>query len=55
MEKFEIQDRFAKGYDCAQVVLTAFSEELGLSKDMANKVSACFGGGMMHVVLLQVL
>ena len=48
MEKLEIQEKFAQGYDCAQVVLAHFSEELGLSKDMAYKVSACFGGGMMQ-------
>jgi len=48
MEEKLIQERFIKGYDCSQVVLAHFAEKLGISEDMANKVSACFGGGMMQ-------
>lgn len=36
---------FAKGFDCSQVVLSYFAEDLGLDVDTANKISACFGGG----------
>lgn len=48
MEEKLIQEKFMKGYDCSQVVLTHFAEQLGLTEEMANKVSACFGGGMMQ-------
>lgn len=48
MDEKLIQDKFMKGYDCSQVVLAHFAENLGISEEMANKVSACFGGGMMQ-------
>lgn len=48
MDTKRIQELFMQGYDCSQVVLTYYAEQLGLSKDMANKVAACFGGGMME-------
>lgn len=48
MEEKVIQEKFIKGYDCSQVVLAYFAEKLGLSEEVANKVSACFGGGMMQ-------
>ncbi len=32
--------------NCAQAVLTAFCEELELSRDTALKVAKCFGGGI---------
>ena len=48
MEEKIIQEKFMKGYDCSQVVLAHFAEKLGITEDMANKVSACFGGGMMQ-------
>ena len=48
MDEKLIQEQFMKGYDCSQVVLSHFAEKLGLTKDEANKVSACFGGGMMQ-------
>jgi len=32
--------------NCAQSVLTAFCEKLGLKKDLAMKVARAFGGGM---------
>ena len=44
----KIQEDFIKGYDCSQVVLAHFAEKLGVSKETAYKVSACFGGGMMQ-------
>lgn len=48
MEEKVIQDKFIKGYDCSQVVLAHYAEKLGISEDTANKVAACFGGGMMQ-------
>ncbi len=32
--------------NCAQSVLTAFSEELGIKKELATKLAMGFGGGM---------
>jgi C_GCAxxG_C_C family probable redox protein len=37
---------FAKGYNCAQCVLTAFAPGLGLDHQTALKVASGFGGGM---------
>ena len=37
---------FADGYMCSQAVFAAFSEELGLPKEQALKIGACFGSGM---------
>lgn len=37
---------FGNGYRCSQAVFAAFSEELGLSKEQALKIGACFGSGM---------
>jgi C_GCAxxG_C_C family probable redox protein len=34
--------------NCAQAVLTAFCEELGLEKNLALSLSQGFGGGMGH-------
>ena len=48
IEERMIREKFIKGYDCSQVVLSYFAERLGITEEMANKVSACFGGGMMH-------
>ena len=39
-------EKFASGYNCAQSVLHAFAEELGMDKDTATRVAASFGGGM---------
>lgn len=47
MEKADIaKDTFQNGFNCAQAVLSTFSEELGLDKETALKLSTCFGGGM---------
>lgn len=46
MEPKVIAEKFSKGFDCSQVVLEAFAEELNISSEVANKVAACFGGGM---------
>ena len=37
---------FLKKYYCSQAVLAAFADELGMTKEQALKVAACFGGGM---------
>lgn len=37
---------FLEGHNCAQAVLCAFAEEVGLSQDTARTISACFGGGL---------
>ncbi len=47
MEEKMIQEKFMKGYDCSQVVLEYYAEKLGVSRELANKAAACFGGGMM--------
>jgi C_GCAxxG_C_C family probable redox protein len=39
-------ERFAEGYNCAQAVMFAFSEDCGLSPDLALKAACGFGGGM---------
>lgn len=37
---------FLEGYNCAQAVLLAFAEELGLDEKTALRLSSSFGGGM---------
>ena len=37
---------FEEGYVCSQAVFAAFSEKLGLPKQQALKIGACFGSGM---------
>jgi C_GCAxxG_C_C family probable redox protein len=39
-------EKFLSGYNCAQSVLWAFSEELGLPADTALKVATGLGAGM---------
>lgn len=48
MEEKVIAELFAKGYDCSQVVVSHYAEELGISEELANKAAACFGGGMFQ-------
>ena len=43
-----IAESFMKGYDCSQVVVAHFADRLGISAEVANKVAACYGGGMME-------
>lgn len=42
----QITEEFMKGYDCSQVVFRHFAERFGISEDEANRIAACFGGGM---------
>ena len=37
---------FKEGYNCAQAVFAAYSEELGMNTETALKLSSSFGGGM---------
>ena len=37
---------FQEGYNCAQAVVCAHCEKLGVDKDTALKIAAPFGGGM---------
>lgn len=47
MTEEKIREAFMQGYDCSQVVLRTYAAELGITEDEANRVAACFGGGMM--------
>jgi len=42
----EVNKLSSEGFNCAQIVAAAFSEELNVDKDTAKKMAACFGGGM---------
>lgn len=47
MKKSEVAVKlFTDGYNCAQAVLGAFAEDVGLSQSQALKMSAPFGGGI---------
>ncbi|MBQ7859521.1 MAG: C_GCAxxG_C_C family protein [Faecalibacterium sp.] len=37
---------FKRGYNCSQSVVAPFAEELGLSEELALKLSCGFGGGI---------
>jgi C_GCAxxG_C_C family probable redox protein len=39
---------FDEGFNCAQSVLSAWGEELGLDRETALGVATAFGGGMGH-------
>ena len=40
------QELFLKGYNCSQAVFCAFSEDFGIKRELAAKLSSSFGGGM---------
>jgi C_GCAxxG_C_C family probable redox protein len=40
---------FDSGYNCAQAVLSAYSEKLNIENDLALKISSGFGGGMARM------
>ena len=42
----EAVELFNGKYVCSQAVFAAFAEELGLEKEQALKIGACFGSGM---------
>lgn len=39
-------EKFKEGLNCSQCVLSAFSENLGLDKELALKIASGFGGGI---------
>ncbi|MGN0478763.1 MAG: C-GCAxxG-C-C family protein [Hominenteromicrobium sp.] len=39
---------FGCGVDCSQAVFSEIAPQLGLDRDSAMKIAACFGGGMWH-------
>lgn len=39
-------DNFKKGYNCAQSVVVAYCDVLGMESDFAAKMASSFGGGM---------
>ena len=41
-------EKFEAGFNCAQSVVWAFCDELGLDKDLMLKLATGFGGGMGH-------
>lgn len=46
-EKVKLAENlFKQGYNCSQAVFGAFSEEVGLDREMALKLASSFGGGM---------
>lgn len=40
-----VRELFTQGFDCGQVVLGYFAEDLGLTEEQALKISSSFGGG----------
>ena len=47
MERSEqARELFLSGYNCAQSVVTSFADDLKFSKELGQKMSAGFGGGM---------
>lgn len=42
----EAVDLFSEKYMCSQAIFAAFSQDLGLDKEQALKIGACFGSGM---------
>jgi C_GCAxxG_C_C family probable redox protein len=46
-----VNDIFKKGFNCAQSVFTAFSDDFGIDKETALRISGGFGGGMGRLQL----
>ena len=42
----QAKELFLNGHNCAQAVLCAYAQELGLSQEQAIAMAACFGGGL---------
>ena len=42
----EADKQFEKGYSCAPSVLSAYSEQFGLKKELALRIACGFGGGL---------
>jgi len=46
LHELKAAELFMSGYNCAQAVFCAFSDELGMDKELAKRISSSFGGGM---------
>ena len=42
----EIKDKHTSGYNCAQIVLCSYAEELGIDEETLFRISEGFGAGM---------
>jgi C_GCAxxG_C_C family probable redox protein len=42
----EIKDKHTRGYNCAQIVLCSYAEELGIDEETLFRISEGFGTGM---------
>lgn len=42
-------ETFSNGYNCAQSVISVFSEELGMKRDQALKLASPFGAGIVYM------
>ena len=42
----EINDKHTRGYNCAQIVLCSYAEELGIDEETLFRISEGFGAGM---------
>ena len=42
----QAKELFLNGQNCAQAVLCAYKDELGLSEEQVLSMAACFGGGL---------
>ena len=48
LSKAEIVKQFIEGFDCSQVVLSQWAEDLGYGREEALRMAAAFGGGMFR-------
>ena len=46
MKETEVLKQFGEGFDCSQVILMDCAQALGMSREEAAKLAACFGGDM---------
>ena len=42
----EIKDKHTRGYNCAQIVICSYAEELGIDEETLFRISEGFGAGM---------
>ena len=42
----EIKDKHTRGYNCTQIVLCSYAEELGIDEETLFRISEGFGAGM---------
>ncbi len=42
----QAKELFVNGHNCAQAVLCAYKDQLGLTEEQAIAMAACFGGGL---------